>query len=226
VRLLVVNDDIEMTKTMRSILENQNYTADTVSDGEEALAHAAERPYDGIVLDLTAPKMNGLQVLQKMREKDANVPILLLTSRDDPESCIAGTDAGADDFLPMPFSITEFLARIRAMLRRKGRYVSEEVSFGNISLNCATRELSAPGGYHRLGKREFHLMEQFLRNPKSILSTEELMNRVWGKDSEVEVNVVWTNITFLRRKLKVLGANVEIRSFRNVGYSLVETRAE
>ena len=221
-RILVADDEIEITKVLRTILERQNYSVDTVTNGEDALSHALTGKYDGIILDIMMPGYSGIEVLQCLREKKHTTPVLLLTAREDLDSKVAGLDAGADDYLPKPFATTEFLARVRAMLRRGDSYVSEELTFGNLTLNCSTYELKTPLRSQHLCNKEYQMMELFLRNPKIVFSSDEIMERIWGWDSAAEINVVWSNITYLRKKLKQLQADVEIKSIRKVGYCLNE----
>ena len=219
-RILVADDEIEITKVLRTILEHQKYSVDTVHTGEDALTYALSGKYDGIILDIMMPQMTGLEVLQKIRAEKCSTPVMLLTARDDLESRVTGLDAGADDYLQKPFATTEFLARVRAMLRRGESYISEELSFGNLVLNCTTYELQTPYGVKHLCNKEYQIMSLFLRNPKAVFSSAEIMERIWGWESAAEINVVWSNITYLRKKLKQLKADVEIKSIRNVGYCL------
>lgn len=219
-RILVADDEMEITKVLRTILEHHKYSVDTVHTGDDALTYALSGKYDGIILDIMMPQMSGLEVLKKIRAEKCSVPVMLLTARDDLESRVAGLDAGADDFLQKPFATTEFLARVRAMLRRGENYISEELSFGNLILNCSTYELQTPFGTKHLCNKEYQIMALLLRNPKIVFSSTEIMERIWGWESTAEINVVWSNITYLRKKLKQLKADVEIRSIRNVGYCL------
>ena len=220
-RILVADDEMEITKVLRTILEHQKYSVDTVCNGEDALSYALSGKYDGIILDIMMPGISGLQVLQELRAQKCNTPVMLLTARDDLDSRVAGLDSGADDYLQKPFATTEFLARVRAMLRRGDNYISEELSFGNLILNCSTYELQTPSGTQHLCNKEYQIMALFLRNPKVVFSSAEIMDRVWGWESAAEINVVWSNITYLRKKLKQLNADVEIKSIRNVGYCLI-----
>ena len=161
-------------------------------------------------------------MLRTLREQGVAAPVMLLTARDAVEGRVRGLDAGADDYLPKPFAMAEFLARVKALLRRSGNYTADVLALGNLRLNCSTYELSAPGGTLRMNNKEFQLLELFLRSPRRVFSTEELMEKLWGWDSEAEINVVWTNIANLRRKLTQLGADVELRSIRGAGYRLEE----
>ena len=222
-RILIADDEKEITKALEILLEYHKYSVDIVNNGEEALTYALSNAYDGIILDIMMPGISGLQVLQKLRKENCKTPILLLTAKDDMDTRITGLDFGADDYLTKPFSTAELMARLRAMLRRSENYVAEELSFGNVTLNCATYELRTPSGEKYLGNKEFQIMLLFLKNPKNIFSTDFIMEKVWGWECTSEINVVWSNITNLRRKLKSLKADIEIKSIRNVGYTLFET---
>ena len=178
--------------------------------------------YDGIILDIMMPGQDGLAVLQAMRARGMSTPVMLLTARSEISDRVTGLEAGADDYLPKPFAMAEFLARVKALLRRSGSYAMDILTLGDLSLNGSTYELSGPGGKTRMNNKEYQLMELFLRSPRRIFSTEDLMEKLWGWDSEAEINVVWTNVANLRRKLGLLKSRVEIRSIRGVGYQLEE----
>ena len=204
------------------MLERAKYTADAVDNGDDALEYALRGIYDGIILDVMMPGQDGLTVLRTLREQGVAAPVMLLTARSEISDRVEGLEAGADDYLPKPFAMAEFLARVKALLRRSGNYTADVLALGNLRLNCSTYELSAPGGTLRMNNKEFQLLELFLRSPRRVFSTEELMEKLWGWDSEAEINVVWTNIANLRRKLTQLGADVELRSIRGAGYRLEE----
>ncbi len=222
-RLLVADDEREITKAVKAVLEHGKYTVDTVDNGADALEYARAGNYDGIILDIMMPERDGLSVLQELRASGVEAPVLLLTARGELDDRIAGFDAGADDYLPKPFAMAELLARVKAMLRRRTGYTADTLRFGALTLDCSSYQMSAKGQPVRLNNKEFQIMECFLRNPRQVFSTEDLMARFWNWDSEAEINVVWTNIANLRRKLAQLDAGVEIRSIRGVGYQLEET---
>ena len=221
-RLLVADDERDITKAVRAVLEHSKYTVDVVDNGADALEYARDGSYDGIILDIMMPGRDGPSVLQELRELGVESPVLLLTARGELDDRVAGFEAGADDYLPKPFAMIELLARVRAMLRRRTGYTADTLRLGALALDCSACELSSGGRSIRLNNKEFQIMECFLRNPRQVFSTEDLMAKFWSWDSEAEINVVWTNIANLRRKLSQLGAGVEIKSIRGVGYQLEE----
>ena len=221
-RLLVADDERDITKAVRAVLEHSKYTVDVVDNGADALEYARDGSYDGIILDIMMPGRDGPSVLQELRELGVESPVLLLTARGELDDRVAGFEAGADDYLPKPFAMIELLARVRAMLRRRTGYTADTLRLGALALDCSACELSSGGRSTRLNNKEFQIMECFLRNPRQVFSTEDLMAKFWSWDSEAEINVVWTNIANLRRKLSQLGAGVEIKSIRGVGYQLEE----
>jgi len=217
-KLLLADDERELTRALKAVLEKNKYTVDAVDNGEDALAYARAGTYDGIILDVMMPGPDGISVLRALRSGGDSTPVMLLTARSEVSDRVLGLEAGADDYLPKPFAMAEFLARVKALLRRSGSYSADVLTLGDLRLNTGTYELSASGGSLRLNNKEFQLMELFLRNPEKIFSTEDLMEKLWGWDSEAEINVVWTNIANLRRKLEKLSAGVSLRSIRGVGY--------
>lgn len=219
-KLLLAEDERELSHALVAILKHNNYSVNAVYDGEEALNFGLYDSYDGIILDIMMPKINGIDVLKKLRSKGINTPVLLLTARSDIEDKITGLDAGADDYLTKPFAMGELLARIRAMTRRKSEYAPNDLTLGNITLNRSNYELAGPEDSCRLGNKEFQMMEILLVNHNSLISTERLMEKIWGYDSEAEINVVWVYISNLRKKLVAVGADVEIRAARGLGYTL------
>jgi DNA-binding response OmpR family regulator len=219
-RILIADDERELARALKIVLERAKYTADAVDNGDDALEYALRGIYDCIILDVMMPGQDGLTVLRTLREQGVAAPVMLLTARSEISDRVEGLEAGADDYLPKPFAMAEFLARVKALLRRSGNYTADVLALGNLRLNCSTYELSAPGGTLRMNNKEFQLLELFLRSPRRVFSTEELMEKLWGWDSEAEINVVWTNIANLRRKLSTLEADVELRSIRGAGYRL------
>lgn len=220
-KLLLAEDERELSAALCAILRHNNYSVDAVYDGEDALYYAASGDYDGVILDIMMPRRDGVSVLTELRKRGIDVPVLLLTAKSGVADRIVGLDAGADDYLTKPFDVGELLARIRAMMRRRTQYVPGELKYGNIRLNRETLELSAEGGSScRLGNKEFQMLEMMMTNPQRVVSTEQFMSHVWGYDSEAEINVVWVYISHLRKKLASLGANVEIKAQRGVGYYL------
>lgn len=219
-KLLYAEDEISMSEAVKDILEFHKYTVDAVYDGEEALAFARLEHYDGIILDIMMPKLSGLQVLRQLRHEGCKTPILLLTAKSEVEDRIEGLDTGADDYLPKPFVMGELLARIRAMLRRREEFTPNILRCGNISLNMQSYELSSENQTFLLPKLEYKMMETLMLNKGIFLSTEDLLVKVWGYDCETDIGVVWVYISYLRKRLSALRANVEIKAKRNVGYTL------
>ena len=221
-RLLIVEDEREIGRVLKRILERNRYSVDWVDNSEEALDYICTGNYDGVVLDLMLPRMDGMSVLRQVRARGSAVPILVLTAKSSLGDRVDGLDAGADDYLVKPFAATELLARVRAMLRRGTTYLPDLLTLGDLTLNCSAFELSAHGKTERLNNKEFQVIELLMRNSGHIFSAEQLMERVWGWESEAEINVVWTNIAYLRKKLAALNVQVEIRSVRGAGYVLEE----
>lgn len=219
-RILLAEDEMALSKALVTILERNNYSVDPVYDGQAALAYAESGNYDGMVLDIMMPKMDGITVLTKLRNQGNRVPILLLTARSEIDDKVQGLDAGANDYLTKPFHVQELLARIRAMTRLQHAQTNTRLQVGNVTLDRATFELSTPTGNFRLANKEFQMLELLMSNPRSLISTERFMEKIWGYDSQAEVNVVWVYISYLRKKLSALQANVQIKATRNAGYSL------
>ena len=219
-KLLLAEDEIAMAEAVVDILSYHNYTVDAVYNGEDALHYARSQRYDGIILDIMMPKLNGLQVLTRLRREGNTVPVLLLTAKAEVEDRITGLDAGADDYLPKPFVMGELLSRVRAMLRRRDTYTPDVLHLSNLRLDQSRYALESPAGSCSLSRLEYQLMELFMANPGITFSADSLLERVWGCDSEAEVGSVWVYISYLRKKLTALDADVEIRSKRGLGYSL------
>lgn len=219
-KLLYAEDEVSMSEAVTDILTYHKYTVDAVYDGSEALEFARTERYDGIILDIMMPGMSGLEVLQTLRKEGCNTPVMLLTAKSEVEDRIAGLDLGADDYLPKPFAMGEFLARIRAMLRRREEFRPDIIQFGNITLNMQSCELSGNGQTFVLSRLEYRVMELLMVNRGIYLSTEDILVKVWGYDTDAEVGVVWVYISYLRKRLQALHANVEIKAKRNIGYTL------
>lgn len=219
-KLLLAEDEQSLSKALTAILEHNGYTVDAVYDGVEALEYLEMGEYDGVILDIMMPRMDGMTALQKIREKGNQVPILMLTAKSEIDDKVAGLDNGANDYLTKPFASKELLARIRAMTRTQTTAVTSTLQFGNISLDQATKELSSASGKFHLANKEFQVMELLMSNPKNVIPTERIMEKVWGYDSNAELNVVWAYISYLRKKLTALNADIQIKATRNTGYSL------
>lgn len=220
-KLLLAEDELSLSRAIIKILEKNNYTAEAVYNGEDALKYLESGNFDAAILDIMMPKMDGITVLQKLRASGNQMPILFLTAKGEIDDKVLGLDSGANDYMTKPFDSKELLARIRAMTRT-GQAVSSKLSVGNITLDRATFELSSPSGSFRLTNKEFQMLELLMSNPKNLISTERFMEKIWGYDCDTEMSVVWVYISYLRKKLNALGANIQIRAARNAGYSLEE----
>ncbi len=222
-RILIAEDDPRLLKSLVHILERNKFTADGVSNGIDALDYAKTGEYDGFILDIMMPGMDGLEVLKKLRASGITAPTLFLTARTEVSQRVEGLDAGADDYLSKPFSTEELLARVRAMLRRRDTFVPDMLSFGKVLLNRSTYELMMDGKIQSLSGKEFQVAEMLMSNPRVILSTEQIITHIWGWNSGVDTSVVWVHISNLRKKLAVLNAPIRIRFLRGAGYILEES---
>lgn len=221
-RLLLAEDELALSKALKAILERNNYSVDTVYDGQAALEYLESDNYDGVILDIMMPKVDGITVLKEIRSKGNLIPVLLLTAKSEIDDKVSGLDAGANDYLTKPFNSRELLARIRAMTRTQTSQTNSQLQMGNVTLDRATYELSTASGSYRLANKEFQMMEMLMSNPKKLISSERFMEKIWGYDSEAEINVVWVYISYLRKKLTALHANIQIKAMRNAGYTLEE----
>lgn len=218
-RLLLAEDEKDLSATIKKFLVYNKYDVDCAYDGEEALLLLSTYKYDGVILDVMMPKKDGFAVVKELRKKGNNVPVLMLTARSEIDDKVLGLDLGADDYLTKPFVVKELLARVKALVRRKGEY-TEGLSLGNMTLNEATYELSTPEGLVRLTNKEFRLMEYLIRNKDALLSTENIMSNIWDYDSDAEINVVWVYISSLRKKMEKIKTDYVIKAVRGVGYQL------
>nr|WP_296102569.1 response regulator transcription factor [uncultured Mediterraneibacter sp.] len=221
-RLLLAEDEKALSKALTAILERNNYSVDAVYDGQSALEYLETDNYDGVILDIMMPKVDGLTVLRKVREKGNLIPILLLTAKSEVDDKVEGLDAGANDYLTKPFHSKELLARIRAITRTQAAQTTSKLTFGNVTLDQATFELSTAKGSFRLANKEFQMLELMMSNPHQLISSERFLEKIWGYDSDTEINVVWVYISYLRKKLTALHADIQIKATRNAGYSLEE----
>ena len=219
-RLLLAEDEKSLARAVSAILEKNNFSVDVVHDGADALDWLRAGNYDGAVFDIMMPKMDGITVLKTIRAEGNMLPVLLLTAKSEIDDKVEGLDSGANDYLTKPFAAKELLARIRAMTRTATAQPSSTLQFGNLTLDRATFELKSPSGSFRLANKEFQMLETLMANPKTLVSTERFMEKIWGYDAEAEINVVWVYISYLRKKLAALNANVQIKATRNAGYSL------
>ncbi len=223
-RVLIAEDERELAKALKFLLEKNKFSVDTVRDGAEALERFYSAVYDVVVLDIMMPEMDGMEVLARIRRGGFGVPVLMLTARAEIEDRVAGLEAGADDYLPKPFASREFVARVKALARRNGGYADSYLAFGDVALDCNRYELSCRGQSVRLNNKEFQLAELFLQHPHFVFSASHLMDKIWGQDCETGIDVVWTYIGFVRKKLRQIESGVEIRTVRGAGYSLEEIK--
>ena len=222
-RLLFAEDDRDISKAVQTLLERSGYSVDAVYNGQDALDYIEQADYDGVILDWMMPKKTGIEVLARMRGKGISTPVLMLTARDAIEDRVEGFDTGADDYLPKPFAASELLARIRAMLRRKVDYQHDVIKYADIELDKSAMTITCGKKSVSLNNKAFQLIEMLVEHPGAVLSIDQIMERIWGWDSDAEVNVVWVNISTLRKKLTEIGAHLKIKAIRGVGYSLEST---
>lgn len=220
-KILIVEDEEQLSEALGAILEKNNYFVDRVFDGEDGLDYILSGIYDVIILDIMLPKMSGLEVLKRARKSGIYSPIILLTAKGDISDKVIGLDSGADDYLPKPFYTEELLARIRALGRRKGEVISDNnLKFGDITLNTATLELSNGDKTIKITAKEFGLLEVLINRKRTITNKDDIINKLWGYDSDAEYNNVEVYVSFLRRKLTFLKSQVAIKAIRNIGYIL------
>ena len=219
-KLLVAEDDPKLLKSLVHILEHNRFSVDGVSNGEDALEYGQTGEYDGLILDIMMPGLDGLQVLQTLRRNGIKTPALFLTARTEISQRVEGLDAGADDYLPKPFSTAELLARIRAMLRRKDTYLPDLLAIGSVILNRSTYQLVFQDKIQTLSGKEFQILGMMMQAPGTIIPTERFITHLWGWDTNVDTSVVWVHISNLRKKISAIGAPMEIRFIRNAGYVL------
>lgn len=222
-RILLAEDEVSLSKALKVILERNNYSVDQVYDGEEALSFLSADNYDCLILDLMMPKVDGITVLKTMRKEGNMLPVIILTAKSEVDDKVLGLDSGANDYLTKPFNSRELLARIRAITRSKENNEGDSIlKMGNTVLMRDTFILKTASGETRLQSKEFQILELLMQNKNKLISTERLMEKIWGFDSEAEINVVWVYISNLRKKLASLDSNVEIKATRNAGYTLEE----
>lgn len=223
-RLLIAEDEPDLAEALCALFEKNHFAAEAVHDGISALEYATAGNYDAIILDVMMPGMNGVEVLQKLRTAGVKTPVMMLTAKGEKDDRITGFNAGADDYLPKPFAPDELICRVRAMLRRGSDYTPDVLCFGDLSLDPAGGVLDCAGRQVRLSGKELQVMGLFMRSPRVVFSAERIMERVWGYESESEINVVWVHISNLRKKLKSVGSRVTIDANRGLGYVLGENR--
>ncbi|HIY18805.1 MAG TPA: response regulator transcription factor [Candidatus Blautia avistercoris] len=221
-RLLLAEDEKEMADALEAVLKHNRYLVDTVSNGTDAYDWIRNTDYDGVILDIMMPQMSGLEVLERIRREGNPVPVLLLTAKSEVDDKVQGLDLGADDYLTKPFAMKELLARIRAMTRRKPQITANLLQIGELVLNRETFQLEYKNKSLYLGKKEYQMMELFMENPGMFISQEQIFSRIWGYNSETNSQVVWVNISYLRKKIADLQAPFIIKAQRGTGYRLEE----
>ncbi|SCY07406.1 DNA-binding response regulator, OmpR family, contains REC and winged-helix (wHTH) domain [Butyrivibrio hungatei] len=222
-RILIAEDEVATAKALKILLEKAMYSVDIVHNGDDAWDYIQEGSYEVIVLDIMMPGKSGIEVLSLIRQNGIRTPVLLLTSKAEIEDRVAGLEAGADDYLPKPFATSELIARVKALGRRSENYKDSVQSIGNIVLDSNKYEISVGKKSVKLTNKEFQLMELFVLHPGQAFSTEHLMEKIWGYDTESDIDVVWTTIGYVRKKLRQIKANVEIKTMRGIGYALEVT---
>lgn len=220
-RILLAEDEKSLARALTKILEKNHYSVDAVHNGDDALQYLRSGNYDVAVLDIMMPGRDGISVLRQLRTDGSGLPVLLLTAKAEVEDRVLGLDSGANYYLTKPFDTRELLAALRAITRTETE-VDTKLRFGNVTLDRATFVLASPSGSFRLANKEFQMMDVFMSNPRHLVSAERLMEKIWGYDSDAEINVVWVYISYLRKKLTALNADVMIKASRNAGYSLEE----
>ena len=220
-RILLVEDEKQLSEALQQILIKNKYTVDAVYNGDEGLEYALTGVYDVIILDIMLPKLNGIEILKIIRKRKISTPVILLTAKSSVEDKILGLDSGADDYLPKPFSIDELLARLRALTRRSGDFINENVlEFSDIRLNLSTYEMEVNDNSITLTQKEFDILKYFMQRPKLVVSKDDLITKLWGFDSDIDYNNIEVYISFLRKKLAYVESNVKITTIRRVGYRL------
>ncbi|SET94528.1 response regulator transcription factor [Paenibacillus sp. NFR01] len=220
-RILIVEDEVHLAEAVTQILKKNNYSVDAVHDGRTGLDFALSGIYDLLLLDIMMPELDGIGVLQKLRGKGIATPVIFLTAKGEISDMVAGLDYGADDYIAKPFSTEELLARIRAVMRRRGEVLPEDaLKFGDLELNTTTLRLAVKGKDMKLNLKESELLELLMTRRQSVTSKEQIIEKLWGFDSEAEHNNAEVYVSFLRKKLTFLGSEVRIGTIRGVGYVL------
>ena len=223
-KILIAEDDVSLRRVLTAMLQKNNYSVDAVDNGADALEYLRSGIYDGTILDVMMPALDGVQVIAAARREHIVTPVLLLTAKSEIDDKICGLDAGANDYVTKPFDMRELLARLRALTRQERMQTGSTVTVGNLSLDTRSFVLSGPGGSFPLANKEYQTMLLFLRNPGVVIAQNRILENIWSPDSRAEENTVWTYISYLRRKLEALEANVEIRTKRGCGYVLEERK--
>ena len=225
-RILFAEDEHELSDAVVAVLKHNHYSVDAVYDGQDAYDYLSAQEYDGAILDIMMPKMDGLEVVKKIRAEGNHIPVIFLTARSELDDKILGLDTGADDYLTKPFAMKELFARLRAITRRSGEVADNVLTFKDLSLDCSSYTLSCGDKNVALPNKEFQMMEMLMRNPGQIFSQDRFMDRIWGLDTDTDLSVVWVYISYLRKKMQSIGSGVKIKATRNVGYRRILREAE
>ena len=221
-KLLIAEDEQDLAEALTAFFEKNQFTVDAVPDGQEAYTYASSGGYDAVILDVMMPKLNGVEVLRRLRAEGFSAPVMMLTAKAEKDDRVEGFDAGADDYLPKPFAPDELLSRVRALLRRAGAYTPTVLRFGGLTLDCSAGLLSCGTESVRLSGREFQVMELLMRSPRQLFSADKIMERVWGWDSDAEISVVWVHISNLRAKLAKVSPTEYIKTVWGIGFKMGE----
>ena len=216
-RILFAEDEHELSDAVVAVLKHNHYSVDAVYNGQDAYDYLSAQEYDGAILDIMMPKMDGLEVVKKIRAEGNHIPVIFLTARSELDDKILGLDTGADDYLTKPFAMKELLARLRAITRRSGEVADNVLTFKDLSLDCSSYTLSCGDKNVALPNKEFQMMEMLMRNPGQIFSQDRFMDRIWGLDTDTDLSVVWVYISYLRKKMQSIGSGVKIKATRTVG---------
>lgn len=219
-KILLVDDERALVQALEQILKQNKYSVDTAFNGEDGLDMSLSGIYDLIILDVMMPKLDGFSVLKAIRSNKFDTPVLMLTAKSETQNKIQGLNLGADDYLSKPFDTNELLARVKALLRRKEKFTSDLLTYGNLTLNRDTFEISVGERKISLGKKEFQILEMLILSAGKSIDKERFIEKIWGFDTEAEYNTIEVYVSFLRRKLNAVGANVEIKSLRGIGYTI------
>ena len=219
-RILLAEDEKLLSDALVEMLTHNNYSVDAVYDGMDAIDYLMTGNYDAAVLDIMMPKKDGITVVKELRAAGKTIPVLMLTAKTQIEDRVTGLDSGADDYLTKPFAMPELMARLRAITRRQPELTGTDLKIGDLVLRRNDYSLAGPEGTVRLANKEYQIMEMLMANSRQVIPSERFMEKVWGYDSEAEINVVWVNISGLRKKIAELGSNVQIKAARGIGYIL------
>ncbi len=219
-KALIVDDEVKLADALAELFRQQKILVDVVYDGEDGLYYAQNGDYDVVVLDVMMPRMNGYEVVQRLRQNKNNVPVLMLTAKDDVSARVKGLDYGADDYLTKPFATEELLARVRALARRQSEMIYDTISYKDITLNTSNYKLECGNKSVSLGAKEYEILKLLLTNPTQVISKDTIISKVWGLDCDITENNVEAYMSFIRKKLFYVGSKLNILTKRMLGYYL------